>query len=476
MIAAHQSPMAIGSPALLDALLRNSPMTFIRKAFATLHPGDPFRNNWHINAIAWHLELVRQGRVKRLIITMPPRSLKSLSVSVAFPAFVHGHDPTRRIVCVSYGQELAAKLQNDYREVLGSDWYRRIFPNTRIGSKDGESEVTLIGGRGGRLATSVGGALTGRGGDIIIIDDPLKPLDAMSEPKRTAVNDWFGSTLLSRLNQQKTGAIIIVAQRVHADDLVGFVLETSRDDWTVLNLPAIALADAEIAVAENRVHPRKAGEVLHEELEPLDVLEKLRRGLGSEAFAAQYLQDPVPPGGNTFRREWLRSYSELPEREPGDRIMQSWDTAAKIAAHNDFSVCTTWLLSRGCYYLLDLIRGRFEFPELKARAIGAARQWTAKGVLVEDAGVGTGLIAELRQAGISAIAIPAVQSKQVRASVQTDKFESGRVLFPKFAPWLSELQAELLAFPARRHDDQVDSVVQMLGYEIPRVTIKTIRF
>jgi predicted phage terminase large subunit-like protein len=163
-------------------------------------------------------------------------------------------------------------------------------------------------------------------------------------------------------------------------------------------------------------------------------------------------------------------------RERGDEVYQSWDTASKIAAHNDFFVCTTWLLSKGCYYLLDLIRGRFEFPELKAGTIGAAQKWGANGVLVEDAGVGAGLIAELRQARISAIAVPAVQSKQVRASIQIVKFEAGRVLFPKFALWLSELQAEVLAFPAGRHDDQVDSIVQMLGYHIPRVIIKSIRF
>jgi predicted phage terminase large subunit-like protein len=163
-------------------------------------------------------------------------------------------------------------------------------------------------------------------------------------------------------------------------------------------------------------------------------------------------------------------------RERGDEVYQSWDTASKIAAHNDYSVCTTWLLSKGCYYLLDLIRGKFEFPELKARAIDAAKQWVANGVLVENAGVGTGQIAELGQAGISSIAIPAVQSEQVRTSIQTAKFESGRVLFPKSALWLSDLHAERLAFPAGRHDDLVDSIVQMLGYYIPRVIIKSIRF
>src|ERR1700677_3195365 len=185
--------------ALLDAILRGNLYSFIRKVFMTLNPSALYRDNWHIQAIAWHLEQVRLGRITRLIITMPPRSLKSISASVAFPAFVHGKDPTKNILCVSYGQDLAAKLQNDYRAVLGAPWYNRIFPGTRIGpSKDSESEVMLT-ARGTRFATSIGGALTGRGADIILIDDPLKASDANSDVKRNAVNDWYGQTLASRL-------------------------------------------------------------------------------------------------------------------------------------------------------------------------------------------------------------------------------------------------------------------------------------
>ncbi|HEV7417773.1 MAG TPA: hypothetical protein VGN98_16580, partial [Tianweitania sediminis] len=146
---------------------------------------------------------------------MPPRSLKSISASIAFPAFIHGHDPSREIVCVSYAQDLAAKLHNDYRAVLASSWYRSVFPKTVIGRKDSESETHLT-ARGSRLATSVGGTLTGRGGDIIIIDDALKPSDASSESSRTRTNDWFGSTLLSRQNDKRTAAIVIVSQRLHS--------------------------------------------------------------------------------------------------------------------------------------------------------------------------------------------------------------------------------------------------------------------
>lgn len=173
-------------PAILrDPILRQDLASFIRKSATTLSPGVRFQDNWHIHAIAWHLEQVRLGAIRRLIINMPPRSLKSVSASVAFPAFVLDHDPARRIVCVSYGTELATKLMNDFRAVVESPWYRSAFPTMRLAGKNSESEVTTT-RHGLRLATSVGGTLTGRGGDLIVIDDPLKPLDAFRSRSASA--------------------------------------------------------------------------------------------------------------------------------------------------------------------------------------------------------------------------------------------------------------------------------------------------
>jgi hypothetical protein len=170
---------------------------------------------------------------------MRPRSLKSIACSVAFPAYVLGRDPSRRFICVSYSGELAKKHSNDFRAILDTKWYRSLFPGTRIGPfKNSETEIELT-RRGFRLATSVGGTLTGRGGDIIIIDDPLKPDDALSETKRNNANEWFNNTLLSRQDDKRTAAIIVVMQRLHMDDLTGF-LRSQSDEWEVLNLPAIA--------------------------------------------------------------------------------------------------------------------------------------------------------------------------------------------------------------------------------------------
>jgi hypothetical protein len=178
----------------LQAAIRNDFGVFLRKVFATLAPGQTYVRGWPIKAVAWQLERVRRGEVRRLIINMPPRSLKSIMASVAFPAFALGLAPSRRIICVSHSGDLAKKHSNDFRAVLESPWYKRAFPDTRIGPyKNSETEIELT-DRGFRLATSVGGTLTGRGGDIIIVDDPLKPDDAFSETKRAGANQWFTNT------------------------------------------------------------------------------------------------------------------------------------------------------------------------------------------------------------------------------------------------------------------------------------------
>ena len=224
---------------LFHSMLREDFGSFLRKSFNTLDPGTTFTPNWHLDAICWHLEQVRLGKIKRLIITMPPRSLKSIAASVAFPAFVHGHNPSCRFICVSYSNDLAAKHQRDYRALLASAWYRSTF-QTRINpSKDSETEIELI-GRGTRLISSPGGTLTGRGADIIILDDPLKAADAYSDAKRSMVNDWYGSTLVSRLNDKINGAIVVVTQRLHVDDLVGHLLNSTAKPGRCLTLPAIA--------------------------------------------------------------------------------------------------------------------------------------------------------------------------------------------------------------------------------------------
>lgn len=347
---------------------------------------------------------------------------------------------------------------------ISSNWYRRVFPGTRIDpKKDTEHEVRLT-RRGNRFATSIGGVITGRGGDIIIIDDPLKPDEAASELRRATVNDWYGGTLLSRLNQKKDGAITIVTQRLHIDDLVGHVTRYD-ESWTHLNLPAMAQEEQVIQVGKDRHYRRVKGGLLHPAREDQAVLDELKLNIGAEAFEAQYQQQPVPPSGNMFKRKWLNYYDHLPEIMDDGEVFQSWDTASKTGLENDWSVGTTWLLQDNLYYLLDVCREKLNYPDLKATMIEQAQQYEASVILIEDTGVGSGLLDELRMEGLNAVDIKAIQSKVIRAHLQTPKFQASRVHFPRSAPWLAELEAELLAFPGGRHDDQVDSITQALAYE-----------
>jgi hypothetical protein len=395
---------------LFQALLRTDFRAFVRKSFATLSPGQTFIASWHIEAIAWKLDQVRRGEIRRLIINMPPRSLKSIAASVAFPAFVLGLDPSRRIICVSYSGELAKKHSNDFRALLETPWYRDVFPNARIGSKDSETEIELT-SRGYRLATSVGGTLTGRGGDLIIIDDPLKPDDAMSEIKRTGANQWFTNTLLSRLDDKRTGAIVIVMQRVHVDDLTGFVLDQS-DEWDVLNLPAIADVETVVSTWQGGEYRRLLGDVLSPEREPLAILNMLKLQIGSDAFSAQYQQMPAPPGGAMIKRHWIRRYDQLPPEPQRATVLQSWDTASKGGPQNDYSVCTTWIITKDRkWYLAHVWRDRVDYPALKASVVSLAREWRPHRVLVEDSSAGTALVQELRSSISGIIAVQPTATK-----------------------------------------------------------------
>jgi len=446
----------------VDAILRNDFESLLHRCVLHLNPGAAFLPNWHIRAIAHKLDCIRRGEITRLIINMPPRHLKSITVSVAFTAFLLGHEPWRRIFAISYGDDLSAKHASDFKSIVHSSWYKRAFPKMRISrSVDGELMTTK---RGFRKSTSVSGPLTGLGGDLFIIDDPQKPADAQSEARRNSLNQWVSNTLMSRLDNKETGAVIVVMQRVHMDDLSGF-LSSSSDDWEVLSLPAIAEVDERIPIGIGEFYQRPAGEALHPAHESLATLRKQQHTLGPDVFAAQYQQSPVPAGGAMIRRAWLRYYDVAPERRRA-RVIQSWDTAAKDGAQNDWSVCTTWLLVDNHFYLLDLTRGRFEYPQLRDTALALAERYRPIEILIEDASTGIALAQELNQTRHCYITpIPVERDKIGRLYVQQGKFAAGLVLFPRDAPFLAELEVELLVFPQGRNDDQVDSITQALAYD-----------
>jgi predicted phage terminase large subunit-like protein len=457
--------MSRDSAATADAILRNDLGIFTERCFRTLHPDTPFLRNWHHEAIAYRLEQVRRGEITRLIINLPPRYLKSLMVSVAFPAFMLGHKPGHRIFGLSYGQELSEKLGADFRTIVESPWYRRAFPQMII-KRSVADEVTTT-RRGFRKSSSVMGTLTGLGGDLFIIDDPQKAVDAQSETKRSSLNQWISNTLMSRLDNKRTGAIIVVMQRLHMNDLSGYLIDGS-DDWSVLSLPALGDKSRLVRtgfVPRDDLYLRAAGEPLHSDLENEDDLLRLRETLGTEIFSAQYEQKPVPAGGTMIKRDWLRYYRRAPDRTSAMKVIQSWDTAAKGGAQNSWSVCTTWLLDKGNYYLLDLARGRYNYPDLKEVAEELADRYEPNVVLIEDASTGMALAQELQLLNARVELVRPDADKEARLYVNQAKFERGLVHFPEGASFLPALESELLAFPYGTADDQVDSITQALSHK-----------
>ena len=462
----------------LQIALRRDLSSFYRRCFATVSPADRYRHNWHVDAMAHALAGVL-GESRNLIITVPPRSGKSLLASVAFPAWLLGRNPSARVICASYAEKLAVDFSNQCRAVMSSDWYRETFPGTGLDPRKNTETEFRTTGHGFRMATSVEGTLTGRGGDIVIIDDPMKPSDAESDAMRVRVQAWFDQTVSSRLNDKTRGAFVLVMQRLHVDDLAGHLLD--KGGWTHLNLPAIAEADGEIPTGLDRtgrlrIHHRRAGDLLHPERETQQVLDRMKADLGPNAFSAQYQQDPVPAGGNMITWDWFRRFDDEPRRRPGDTVIQSWDTASKAGELNDYSVCTTWLMRDGFYYLLDLQRARLDAPGLRGRVMALYERHRPELVLIEDKSSGIALLQELRHAtAIPVEAIVPEGDKTMRAFSQAASIAGGKVWLPSQAPWLDDLKTEVLAFPNGKHDDQVDSMVQFMiwafddVYSTPRI-------
>lgn len=454
---------------MVAAALRGDLATFVEQAFGTLEPGTAFSANWHYEHLCWSLARVLRGELRRLIINVPPRSGKSIIASVAFPMFALGHDPSRRIICVSHTEDLARKFSLDRRMVAQSPWFGAAFPAFRLsGSRPRDLELTTS-LRGSVFAAGMVGAVLGRGADLIVIDDPIKAVDALSQAERRRVNEAFDNTLLTRLNDKRHGAIVIVMQRLHADDLVGHVLE--RDAWEVISLPAIATEDTyhRLSDVAGDLYRRRAGELLHAEREPLAVLEQMRRAQGSLTFQAQYQQDPAPAGGNVIRREWLRTYEARPGRF--DRIVVAWDTASTLSEASDWSVGTVWGAIGLDYYLLDVVRGRWEAPDLRHAIVALSERWKADVTLIEKTQLGYALLQDLRRTrSLAPILVEPRYDKEARLLAQSARFEAGQVHLPAEAPWLGAYIGELLAFPNGRHDDQVDATTYALHYLTARKT------
>jgi predicted phage terminase large subunit-like protein len=407
----------------------------------------------HHKLIVDRLEAVERGETKRLMIFLPPRHGKSWLASQIFPAWYLGRHPEREIISATYGQELSDHFGRRVRTMVSDPLHRAIFSQFRLANDPASMRQFNTTAGGSYYAVGRGGAITGRGADLLLIDDPLKDQEeASSDVIRGDLHDWYTAVAYPRL--QPGAAVVLISTRWHEDDLAGRLLRQSRGEgWDVLSLPAIAEKDESF---------RRAGEALWPERFPLTLLEQMRRDVGAAVWAALYQQRPSAAEGGIFKREWWGSYRERP---PFKRIVQSWDTAYKTGTENDFSVCTTWGVAENGYYLLWCWRGRLEFPALLRQMVLLASEYSPMVILIEDKASGQSLIQELKhETALPIRPVRVDRDKLARSQAVTPLIEAGKVFLPESAPWLADFLDELAAFPTGVHDDIVDSVSQALNY------------
>ncbi len=447
------------------AAQRSNLYLFLVGVFDILSPGESFARADYIEAMCYALQRVAEGKSTRLIISVAPRHLKSLCASVLLPAFILGRDPTRKVMVVSYGGTLAKDQADLYRRLVESDYYRDIFPAMNLDPRSSAWDSLKTTQGGGRMAMSLTGAMTGFGADFIVLDDLIKAGDANSETMRQRVRTQFDQSVYSRLNKKKTGAFVSVAQRLHVDDITGYLLE--KGGFEHLLLPSIATARVVLPLYRERTFVREIGDLLNPIREPQEVLDQIRNEIGAYAFNAQYLQDPELADGQYLKIEDLHLLDELPDPGCFVRRVQSWDTAAKDGPTSAYSVGLTfgWHRDEERWYLLDVYRDRPGYSELKDRVCGLRQHWKAEKVLIEDAAMGTALLSDLRKHGNHWIhAVKATEGKLERFLPITDWLKSGFLVVPKNEPWFDAFRRELLAFPNHTYLDQVDALVQFMHW------------
>jgi len=395
---------------------------------------------------------------------MPPRVLKSRIVSAAFPAWILANQPSKEILCISHSKTLAKELGESSLQIMQSDWYRNANPEAILAnSRSGVLDFSTT-ANGRRRGTSMESNITGHGGDIIIIDDPIDGQKVYSQVERDSNNNKYDTVIQSRLNNPSDGSIVLVMQRLHEDDLTGYLHR--RYNFEMLNIPLVADEPTTYFIGDWKWN-RPAGDILDPEGHTPEWLRNKKRDTQPHIFEAQYQQNPVPPDGLLIKEEWFPLFDQLPKDRY--RTIQSWDVAQRPGENSSYSVCSTWKTNGMKHHLVDLWRGKEEYEELVDVARKLFSSHKPQAILIEDAALGTSLISTLKREAKTGkvkypvISIPApILPKYERTMAHLLTFKTNSVLLPKSAPWVSTLLQELLKFPNGRFDDQVDSMTQYL--------------
>lgn len=461
---------------------------FMRQAWPILEPSTLYTHSWHIDAISDHLTAVTQGQIRRLLINMPPRHMKSLAISVFWPTWSWIEQPELRWLFASYALSLSKRDSLKCRRLIESPWFQERWGSVFQLTGDQNEKLRFENDHTGyRLATSVGGTATGEGGDIVVIDDPHNANEAESGTIRESVIEWFSGTMSTRLNDPKLGRMVTVMQRVHERDVSGHILE--QGGWEHLCLPAEYEPKTQVYVTSLGFQdPRtEAGELLWPERFGRAEIDSLKKSLGSYRAAGQLQQRPAPADGGIFKRHWWRfwqwhgqdlspvtvrladnSLFECPVVTLPDNFeeqLQSWDLAFKDTKTSAFVVGQVWAKKDADKFLLDQTREKLSFPKTIEAIVNLSAKWpkaTAK--LIEDRANGPAVIQTLQNKLAGLIAIEPDGSKEARAHAVSPQVESGNVYLPHplIAPWVDDLMAECGAFPNSAYKDQVDALCQAL--------------
>lgn len=444
-------------------LARRSLRDYIEQAWHVVEPSTPYVRGWHIEAICEHLEAVSRGEIRNLLINMPPRHMKSMTVSVFWPTWRWVDHPETRWLFASYAEALAVRDALKSRRIIQNPWYQaRWADNYQLAGDQNIKSRYENDKTGYRLTTSVGGSATGEGGDIVVVDDPHNVKDAPSDTMREAALEWWDQVMSTRLNDPRTGAKVIVMQRVHAHDLAGHVL--AQGGYEHLRLPTEyepkMMIETSIGWRDPRVEP---GELLWPERFGPEEVADAKRILGSYGYAAQHQQEPSPAEGGMLKRSWWRYYKEPPGSF--DEIIQSWDMTFKDSAGTDYVVGQVWGRRQADKYLLDQVRDRMDFPTTVMAVEALTAKWPqAHAKLVEDKANGPAVIATLKRKIPGLIAVEPQGSKAARVSAVSPQIEAGNVYLPdpSIAPWIGDFVEECSKFPVGAHDDRVDGMSQAL--------------
>jgi len=436
---------------------------YVRASWPVIEPATPYYSNWHIGLICEYLEACYLRQIKRLIINIPPRNMKSILTTVNFPTWCWTKTPALRFLTASYSQPLSTKHSKDRRDIIVSNWYQQGWGNVFTLADDQNLKMEYENDhKGVMIATSVGGSSTGKGGDILIVDDPHNPRGADSDTVRQTALDWYDQTWSTRLNDKKRGVMIVVMQRLHENDLTGHLLENSGE-YTHLKVPAVAPEKVVYSFPiSGKKEERAEGQLMWPDREGPEEIAGARKRLGSYGFEGQYQQEPNPPEGGLVKREWWRRYRRMPQRF--DYLLQSWDLTFKDLESSDFVCGQVWGVYEADAYLLDLINEKLDFVATINAIADMSNKWPNSGAkYVEDKANGPAVISSLRNRVPGLIAVNPEGGKIVRATAVSPFIEAGNVYLPEDADWVQDYLTQWIKFPHGKHDDMVDATTQALN-------------